>query len=83
MQRNNLIALMAVAALGAPSVGRSVALQPGFGLASAAVPRRSAYRKGRRFDDRGRPVDRNGHRPAGSKLAKQAARGQLTINRIR
>jgi hypothetical protein len=85
MRQGQVMAAALLAALAAPAMaGGAEVVHRGFGFAAPTLePRRSGYRRGRRFDHRGRAIDRNGNRPAGSKLAKKAARGKLTIVGIR
>jgi len=71
-------AAMAIMGLGAASAGNVT-----FGRPEPRLdPRRSAFRKGRRFNYGLGPVARGGNH-AGTKLAKKAAKGQLGIARLR
>lgn len=85
MQRNvrSLMATALLAGLAMPAVGGGVEVLPrGFGgLVPTLDPRRSAFRQGRRFRNGSRV--KVGGNPAGTKLARKAAKGTLTIVGIR
>jgi hypothetical protein len=71
--RRNLLGLAALAAFASlPSAPAAT---------FAFVPRHSSYRQGRRTREKSLAT-RSGN-PAGSKLAKKAAKGTLTLNGIR
>jgi hypothetical protein len=79
--RKDSIALAALAAALVPA-GFGMPIYPG--AANAALPlRRSGYRKGRRFNRFGQRIVPPGGNPAGTKLAKLAAKGLIGISRIR
>lgn len=87
MRNANLLAAAALMGLASmPAVGGSVEVLPrGFGYAPPDLEsRRNGYRKGRRWGY-GMPSWMRGRNdnPAGTKLAKKAAKGTLTINGIK
>jgi hypothetical protein len=81
--RKSLLPVVGLAAIAAAGLGSSSA----FGSAAEVLhrpPRASGYRQGRRFRGDGTRIDGKGaENPAGTKLLRLAAKGALTICRIR
>jgi hypothetical protein len=80
---SQLIAMAALAGLGSmPAVGRNVEVIPSMW---GRTPEPRGYRKGRRFGYGFDflPKNSNGDNPAGTKLAKKAAKGKLSICALR
>jgi hypothetical protein len=90
MKDARMLLSLAAGLLAAPTVGGDVAVvHRGFGLARPE-PQTRGYRQGRRFNygrptvslyaaSRSKHAIANGDKPAGTKLARKAAKGTLTI----